>query len=333
MDRPPPHPLLDPIPSSYGARIAMAPGVAEVCAWTWYGGVYRDESEMFPSSAVDPGPFLRMYTEIHLPPEQAAAFLENRQGAIADQTLAGRHEWEIGERVTLKGNVFPVDLEFVLVGIFTSDVLDNSLYFHRDYFDKAMDDWGKVGGYWVEAESPEAIPGIIEHVDTTFHNSTAPTKTETERAFNLEFISMLGNVQLAVAVVSSIVLFTILMVVGNTMAMSVRERRREVGILKTLGFRPRQILGLLVGETLALSLAGWALGCAGGKLAYALVPRILIHQFELMMIWGLGGVIVAAAGYFLLWRAAQVMQDSCPQQGTLAKPCSGERVETRGRER
>ena len=106
-----------------------------------------------------------------------------------------------------------------------------------------------------------------------------------------------------------------------------------MGILKTLGFRPRQILALLMGEALALSLAGWALGCAGGKLAYALVPRTLIHQFELMMIWGLGGVIVAAAGYFLLWRAAQVMQDSCPQQGSLAKPCAGERVETRGRER
>lgn len=293
---------LDPLPASFRSRIATAPGVADVCGYTWYGGVYRDESELFPASAVDPAPFLQMYTEIHMAPEQTAAFLENLQGAIADRPMAERYEWKIGDRINLKGNTFPVDLELILVGIFDSDILDNSLYFRHDYFDKVMDDWGKVGMYWVLAQSSDDIPGIIEHVDSTFHNSTAPTKTDTEKAMNLEFISMLGNVQLAVTVVSSIILFSILMVVGNTMAMSVRERRREVGILKSLGFKSRQILGMLVGEALVLSLAGWMLGCAGGKLAYALVPRSLLHQNENMMIWGLSGFLVAAAGYLLLWR-------------------------------
>ena len=106
---------LEPLPVSYRSRIASTPGVAEICGFTWYGGIYRDESELFPASAVDAGHFLRIYTEIHMSPEQTAAFLENRLSAIADRPLAERYEWEIGDRINLKGNVFPVDLELLLV--------------------------------------------------------------------------------------------------------------------------------------------------------------------------------------------------------------------------
>ncbi len=288
------------LPSSYEQRISKAPGVTKICAWTQYSGVYRDESEILPTVGIDPEPFLDMYTEIHIPPDQAMAFLNSPNGAIANQNLATRHGWTLGETIILKGNSPPVDLELIIAGIFTSDVVDNTLYFDRKYLDQAMGDWGKVGGYWVEARSSEVIPEIIKHVDSIFHNSSFPTKTVAERAVTLEFLSWLGNINLLIGVVSSIVLFTILMVVGNTMAMSVREKRREMGILRSLGFRSRQILVLIVGEGLALALTGWLFGCLGGKLIYALIPRTLMNQFEIAIIWGLCGVAVTVSSYLLI---------------------------------
>ena len=262
--------LADRLPEAYAAKLARVPGVRLVHALTWFGGIYIDEGNFFANFACDPDTLFAMFPENRIPPEQLKAFQAERIAAIAGRKLVERFKWRLGDRLTLQGTIYPVDLEFVLRGIYTGTD-ETAFFFHRAYLEEALGRPGKVGTFWLKAASAGDIPRIMDAVDTLFKNSDAETKTETERAFQLGFISMLGNVKTLIASISSVVVFTILLVTANTMAMSIRERAREIAILKTLGFGRRRLLGVLMGESAVIALTGGVLGCVGARLFFSVV--------------------------------------------------------------
>ncbi|MBI4841427.1 MAG: FtsX-like permease family protein [candidate division NC10 bacterium] len=262
--------LADRLPEAYAAKLQRVPGVRLVHALTWFGGIYIDERNFFANFACDPDTLFAMFPENRIPPEQIKAFRAERIAAIAGRKLVERFKWRLGDRITLQGTIYPVDLEFVLRGIYTGTD-ETAFFFHRDYLEEALGRPGKVGTFWLKAASAGDIPRIMDAVDTLFKNSDAETKTETERAFQLGFISMLGNVKTLIASISSVVVFTILLVTANTMAMAIRERAREIAILKTLGFGRRRLLGILMGESAVIALTGGVLGCMGARLFFSVV--------------------------------------------------------------
>jgi len=262
--------LGDPLPESYLDKLKRIPGVRMVHTLSWFGGIYVDERNFFANFGSDPETLFPMFNENRIPPEQLAAFKKERTAAVAGRKLAERFKWRLGDKITLQGTIYPVDLEFTLRGIYTG-LDETAFFFHHAYLDEALGRPGKVGTFWLKAASAAEVPVIAERVDAMFKNSDAETKTETERAFQLGFVAMLGNIKTLISSISSVVVFTILLVTANTMAMSIRERAREIAILKTLGFTRRRLLGLLVAESAAIALAGGLLGTLGARLFYSLV--------------------------------------------------------------
>jgi putative ABC transport system permease protein len=259
------------LPSYYREKIRAVPGVVAVVPFDWFGGTYIDDKpeHTFGQLGTDPEEFFQVYRDEFMPADQIAAWQHDRQGVIVDTTLALRFGWKVGDRIILKRNVYPVDLELNIRGIFHTTPDDLSIYFNSKYLEEAVPSAnGKAGLYGILAASPQDASGIAKTIDDMFHNSPQPTRTETEKAFGLEFVAMLGNVKVFILSICSAVLFTTLLVSGNTMAMSIRERTREVSVLKTLGFTRPTLLGLFVGEAVTLSLAGGLLGSLG---AYGLL--------------------------------------------------------------
>lgn len=288
--------LANVLPERYRAQIEKVPGVVAVTPLDWFGGIYIDEAHTdFAQFACDPETLLEVYPEIHLPPEQKAAFVRERTAVIVGRRKAGKHGWKLGDRIALKGVIFPVNLELTVRGIFAGTPnQEAAVYFHHTYLQEATKravGWhGFVGTYWIRVDSAESIARITDEIDSMFRNSDAPTKTETEREFNMSFISMLGNLKGLVATISSVIIFAILLVTGNTMAMSVRERAREIAVLKALGFGRSQVLGLLVSEGVLIALAGGLLGCLGARLVFNSIDLAAYsHGFfqQLQIAWGI----------------------------------------------
>lgn len=261
-----------PLPIAHERKLARVPGVAAVTPMLWFGGQYKDPKNFFLNWAVRHEVFLDIFPDMELSPGAEEAFRKEKMGAIVGLDLMERFGWEIGDRVTLTGSPFGFDLEFKLVGTYQGDSLggglNNAFYFRFDYIEDSFQ-FGNVTVpiYFMMADSAEAVPGIIETVDTMFRNTPAETKTETARSFQLEFISMLGNIQLLVGSIVSVVVFTMLLVAGSTMATTIRERLREVAILKAIGYSRRVLLALILGEAVFISSLGAATGIL---LAYGL---------------------------------------------------------------
>jgi putative ABC transport system permease protein len=264
--------LSNTLPSAYRAKIAKVSGVDGVVGEMWFGGVYKDPKNFFPQFAVDTDQFFAINADMRLPESEKLAFLADRTGALAGDNLAHRFGWKVGERIHLKGALFMFDPELTLRGIYAGGADEgSSLFFHWDYFNEGMNDAGFTGTFSIRARSASEVPAIAQRIDDLFRNSTAPTKTETEKAFVLGFISMLGNIRLLITAISSVVIFTIVLVAANTMAMSIRERAREIGILKALGFKRSHVLAFLIGESSLLAVSGALIGSLGARLVFAQV--------------------------------------------------------------
>jgi len=267
--------LANPLPLAYGSKIRQAAGVEEVCIFQWFGGTYkdnRDPGNFFARIGLDHTRIEVVYPEYRVPADQMKAFLSERTAALLGKKTADRHKLKIGDRITIIGDFFPVNLELTIRGIFDHPLDRESLVFRYDYLNELLPKGraDNVSTFVVKMRRPEDATSIIREVDGMFRNATMQTKTETEKAFELSFLAFLGNLKVFLLSICAAVTFTILLVAGNTMAMSVRERVREVGILKTLGFTPAGILGLILGESVAISLIGGAIGvglahlvCAG----------------------------------------------------------------------
>jgi putative ABC transport system permease protein len=258
--------LIFNLPSSYRQKIQATPNVKEVVNEQWFGGQYKDDKQenQFAQFGTDPQELLKVYPEFKMPADQIEAWQHDRAGAIVDVGLAKKFGWKVGDRLNITGKIFPVNLELTIRGIFTPDDPTQSIYFNKDYIDEGFPRLkGSEGFYAVLADSPESVPKVSEAIDDQFRNSDRATKTESEHAFQLGFIGMLGNIKAFIMSICLAVVFTILLVSANTMAMSIRERTREVAVLKTLGFTRNSILGLFIGEAVSLSVVGGILGTLG----------------------------------------------------------------------
>jgi len=261
----------NPMPIAYRDRIRRIPGVRDVMPGNWFAGIYIDENNFFGQFTVDPDRTREIMPEAEMADEQWAAFRSQRNAAVAGVRLFQRFGWKIGQRITLRGTNYPADLEVVLVGTFKSvnPPDETNLWIRWDYLDEAIGRAGEAQWFTVVAATREDVPRVIAAIDDMFRSSSAPTKTETEREFQLSFSGILGNVQFLVTSVSSVVVFTILLVTAATMGMSIRERTAELGILRALGFPADLLATLLVGESLVVTVGGWLLGCVGARLLYA----------------------------------------------------------------
>ncbi|MGA8617927.1 MAG: FtsX-like permease family protein [Candidatus Sulfotelmatobacter sp.] len=259
------------LPGYYREKIRAVPGVVAVVPLSWFGGIYKDQKpeNFFAQFGTDPEEFFKVFRDIQMPEEQRKAWQRDRQGVIVDDTLANKYGWKLGDRIVLQGTIYPVDLDLYVRGIFNSYPDDKSVYFNAKYVEEAVSFFkGQAGTFSILVASPGDVSRIASAVDDMFHNSPQPTKSESEKAFGLEFVAMLGNVKAFILIICSAVVFATLLVSANTMAMSIRERTREVAVLKTLGFTRQSVLGLFVSEAVALAIAG---GVIGVGLAYLLI--------------------------------------------------------------
>lgn len=261
--------LIQLLPYSYLARIEATPGVVEATYATWFGGTYQDPKNFFAQMAVDPEGYLRLYPEFILPEEQKKAWFANRTGVIVGRATAERYGWEIGDRIPIQGNVWRFKdgsstWEFTLEGIYdgAEDGVDTTQFlFHYDYFDEARSfAKGLVGWYIIRIDDPDRAAEIADRIDTTFANSPYETKTSTEKAFMQAFAKQIGDIGTIIGAILTAVFFTILLVAGNTMAQSVRERTSELAVLKTLGYSNRLVLALVLAESFVLVGLGGGLG-------------------------------------------------------------------------
>src|SRR6202162_4604877 len=266
------------LPVYYREKIRTVPGVVAVAPTQWFGGLYKDEKpeNFFAQFGTDPEEIFKVVTDFKIPDDQLAAWQHDQAGAVADSELAKKFGWKVGDRIILRGTIFPVNLELTIRGIFVAPQPSITVYFNQKYVEEAVSfAKGRSGTFNILADSPEDVPKVAAGVDAMFHNSPEPTKTESEKAFQLSFINSMGNVKAFILSICFAVVFATLLVSANTMAMSIRERTREVAVLKTLGFTRQSILKLYIGEAVLVALTGGALGCllaAGVVIALANAP-------------------------------------------------------------
>jgi putative ABC transport system permease protein len=257
-----------PLPLAYRDRIAKVPGVNKVTYAVWFSGVYIDKNQFFARLGVDSETFFDVYPEFVIDKEQFEVFKRERNAAIIGSDIAQRYNLKIGDIIPIEGDVFPGQWEFVVRGIYTprDQTTDPAtMMFHYKYIEERIrqempDRAGEIGWYIVRIDDPENSAAISEELDKLFANSRAETKTETERAFQQNFLSAASAIITAMNIMSFVIIGIILLVLGNTMVMSARERTHEYAVLKALGFSAAQIFFLIAGESLILSLLGSALG-------------------------------------------------------------------------
>ena len=262
--------LANVLPEKYQYRIERIPGVKYCSKFTWFGGIYKDMSlSNFAQFGVDADEILKIFSEMEVEPQQADAFIREKTACLVGTKLMERFKWKVGDRITLLGAAWPCDLELVIRAVYRGNGIDETMVmFHHDYFDEELGKLGLVGTFWLRADNAEVIPEVIERIDRAFANTDAETKTETERAFQLEFVSMVGNVKAFLGSILLVIVFTMLLVTASTMSMAIRERSREIAILKAVGFNGAEIFGLILAEAFGLAMTGGLIGCFGAKLLF-----------------------------------------------------------------
>jgi putative ABC transport system permease protein len=264
------------LPISHRNKIERIPGVVDIMPFLYFGGVYKEPRNIFARYAVDAERLFTVHPEYVVPEDQKRAFQREKTACVIGQGLVNRYGFKLGDRITLKGDIFPVNVELVVRAIYDKQFDSDVLFFRLDYLYDLVPERrrNRVLAFLVLTDSTSAVPRISREIDETFQNSTAPTKTEAERAFALTFVSLLGNVKAFLVSISLALTFTLLLVTANTAAISVRERVREVGILKTLGFSTLAILQIIICESAFLTLVGGTLGCGLAWLITSLIRQL-----------------------------------------------------------
>ena len=258
------------LPEAHANRLRAVPGVKGVSWSNWFGGYYQNPQDFFAQMAIKAETYLPMYPELEITAGDKEAFLRERTAALVGVGLLKKYGWQIGQTVTLKGTIFAGDWPFVIRAAYTpKDAAsgDQVMFFHYEYLYERTP--GMSPGWFIlELDHPDAAAQIASSIDAQFKNSTAPTKTETERAFSSGFITMWGNIGFLVRAIGTAVFFAILFVAANTMMMAVRERIGEIAVLKTLGFQNRTVFGLVLAESLLITLLGGAIGLGLARVAF-----------------------------------------------------------------
>ncbi len=304
--------IIQPIPLSYRDKIARIPGVQAVTHDNWFGGVYQDEKNFFPQFAIDPENQRKVYPEFVVPDDQWNNFLKDRQGAIVGARTAKRFGWKIGDRIPIKTTICGGGAwEFVIDGIYHGKRAqddETQFWFQWDYFQERVPDRlkGLIGWYTVMLDSPDQALRVAKAIDTEFANSPYETKTDTESAFAASWVKQFGNIEFLIITIGSVVFFTHLLVTGNTMAISVRERTGELAVLKAIGFKDRSVLFFVLSESLAIALFGGVLGLALAFLAIpvlgnalsGMLPNLILSKP--MIATGIGFALLVGAASGLL---------------------------------
>jgi putative ABC transport system permease protein len=295
------------LPAYYREKIRSLPGVVAVAPMTWFGGRYKDDrpENFFAQLATDPDEYMKVASDKIIPPEQVVAWQRDRSGALVDVTLANKYGWKIGDKITLLGTIFPVNPELTIRGIYHRDPPQNALYFNAKYLEEAVP-WfkGQAGWYSTQLANPDDVARVSGEIDDMFRNSPEQTKTESEKAFQLSFVATLGNVKAFILGICGAVVFAILLVSANTMAMSVRSRTREIAVLKTLGFTRQRVLSLFVFEAVSLAVLGGLLGILGATGLIQLLTHstiaigIPIDMKVKLPTMGLCLLVAATVGFF-----------------------------------
>jgi putative ABC transport system permease protein len=274
--------IIQPLPISYQDKILRIPGVQALTHNNWFGGVYQDEKNFFPQFAIDIENQRKVLPELRVPDDQWNNFVKDRTGAIAGAKTAQRFGWKIGDRIPIKNSLFGAGntWEFTLDGIYHSDKVggdESQFWFQWEFFKERMPESmkGNVGWYVLKLDSPDDAPRVAKTIDGMFANSPFETKTETESAFAAGWVKQFGNIEFLILVIGSVVFFTLLLVTGNTMAISVRERIGELATLKAIGYSDRKILFFVLAESLTISLVGGLIGLGLAALAIPVLGAAL----------------------------------------------------------
>ncbi len=288
-------------------RIEAVPGVKAAMPFTWFGGIYKDEKNFFANFAVDAKKLKEIFLELKMSDAEWQAFAADRQGAVVGQKLVKLYGFTPGQRITLKSPIYNQDIEFIIRGVCTGGD-EKTLFFHHGYLNELAPEWAKdqAGLFSILANSAEDVPRIAQAVDSIFVNTDAPTKTESEREFAMSFETMMGGVKQFLYGIMAAITFSLLLVMGNTMAMTVRERTKEIGTLKAIGFKRHTIAGLFVGEAILLAFVGAVIGIGVAVLLFrsvdlslyipnfvSFVPKTetLIAAFALSVLVGIVSVV------------------------------------------
>jgi len=314
--------LTFPLPLSYADRLRNVDGVTGVSWSNWFGGVYITERNFFPQFAVEPASYLALYPEYVLKDEEKKAFILDRQGAIVGRKLANQYGWKIGDQIPLRGTIFPGTWTFTLRGIWDgvdAKTDESQFLFHwqllaesnRKRFKRNAD---YVGVYVVRINDPNNAPLVSERIDAQFKNSLAETLSETEKAFQLGFVSMSEAILVAVNAVSYVIIIIIMAVMANTMTMTARERLAEYATLKALGFSPGFVVKLLFGESLVIALLGGGAGilltlpiAAGfAKAVGTLFPVFVVSQTTMFLQILASGIVGIVAAAWPAWKMSRI---------------------------
>jgi putative ABC transport system permease protein len=304
--------IIQPIPLSYRDKILRIPGVKSITHNNWFGAIYKDEKNFFPQFVIDPENQRAVFPELIVPDDQWAAFVKDRQGAIVGARTAQRFGWKIGDRIPLKATIYGGGAwEFNLVGIYHGKRPqddETQFWFQWDYFQERMAQAqkGQVGWYVLRLNSPDDAVRVAKAIDTEFANSPYETRTQTESAFAANWVKQFGNIQFLILSIGAVVFFTLLLVTGNTMAISVRERTSELAVFKAIGYSDRAVLFFVLAESLIISLVG---GLFGLLLAILAVPALtkalngllpnLVLSTSILVLGLLTAIIVGLASGFL----------------------------------
>ncbi len=287
--------IINSLPESYKNRIAAIPGVEAVAHANWFGGYYQEpRNQGFAQFPVIPYEYFALYPEFEMPEEQLTAWANNRQGAVVGSQMAEALGWKVGDRIPITATIFPktdgsMTWEFDIEGIFSTDdprFPVNFMLFQYDYFDEARAHSEGSVGWFILLVEDGADPVVVDNaIDTQFQNSPFETDTATEAAFNAAFAAQLGNIALIVSLILGAVFFTLLLVSGNTMSQSVRERIAELAVLKTVGFEDRTVLGIVLSESILIMLLGGLLGLGTGWLVLqygGILPGVVLPTSSIL---------------------------------------------------
>jgi len=294
--------IINLIPLSYRDKILRIPGVTYVTHYNWFGGIYQKEENFFPQFVIDPENQRQVMPELVVSDDQWNAFLKDRQGAIAGAKTAERFGWKIGDRIPIKTTLYGGGAwEFNLVGIYHGKRPqddETQFWFQWDYFEEHIPQAvkGQIGWYVLRVQDPDDAPRVAKAIDTEFMNSPNETKTETESTWIANWVKQWGNIQFLILTIGSVVFFTLLLVTGNTMAISVRERTSELAVFKAIGFSDRAVLFFVLAESITIALIGGLLGLLLAKLFIPFLAKALSSMLpNLILSWGILGLGLATA--------------------------------------
>ena len=271
--------IINPLPLSYRDRILRIPGVKSITHNNWFGGTYIEEKNFFPQFVIDPENQRQVVPEFIVPDDQWQAFLRDREGAVVGARTMERFHWKVGDRIPIKNPVWG-SWEFNIDGVYHGTRPgddETQFWFQWDYYEERVPQTskGQIGWYVLRIDNPDDAPRIAKAIDAEFANSPNETKTETESAFAAGWVKQFGNIKFLIVTIGAVVFFTLLLVTGNTMAISVRERTGELAVLKAIGFSDRKVLAFVLGESLVIAAVGGLLGLGLALVAVPLLSRAL----------------------------------------------------------